>query len=466
MLCLRLPVVTFADDEHRRLLYDLSRRCQEATNSFWQQWELWHVQNGSAHEIRQFLAALAKWRTENAATKPKLPKRTPKTMRLHAASLVKWHKDLARGIENPAPPAPGADANLLPAVHEYARQIAAHAETKPRLNLLAVPSELSRLIYHKMSAEFPDLNSRTRVLLQNKLTKLVLEMKSAYGSLSGWMSILLCQQGRPSSTPPLPLPFDKANTKVSLGADGEVHMRVRVDRFTEPGETGGKSTEIDVVIETRGRIARYAAPLHQVAAGLAPLAGSSIQYDHREKKWFVLVSYQEPAIEQPQLNPGKVCFLRPARRHPWSLRIDGHTRWVGGSGSHITHRRAAVIAGRWSRQENYRTATKNRKGHGRERALCNVLKLEKSWRGFCKTYNETVVAEILQRVADNHAGKLLLLCPERARFLDTAGKNPRRREESSWPWYQFRAFLRRKCQRIGIELVEAKEVVEIKQETR
>lgn len=449
MLCLQLKVVGFVNQDHRRQLFDLCKRAQEATNFFWQQWELWHVQNRSGEQIREYLAALDVWRKLKGITKPKLPKRTPLAARQYGQALIGCFK---HNTPEPAPPT-WASADLVLSMRDYARAVAAHSIDKPKLTVQACSAELSNIIYHRMSEAFPDLNVRTRTLLQNRLTGVVANMKSAYGALSGWMAVLLCKQGRPSSIHPVPVPFDAANCKVWIDNDNSVRISARLERHREEGKVSGVSEPFEMVMDTKGRASRYAAPIYKIAAGNAKLAGSSICYDELKKQWKVLVAYEPEPEPAPELDASIVAVLRPSRRHPWSIRINGLTRWIGGCGEFIGHRRRQVIEGRWSRQENYRHGTRNRKGHGVRSALANVYKLEKSWRCFCKTYNEHVASESVARCIEHKVGKLILLRPTSSRFLETAGKNRSRNESTSWPWYMFEAFLRRKCAKAGIEIV-------------
>lgn len=460
MLCLHVKVLEFADNEHRRICFDLAKRCQEATNFFWQQWELWHVQNRSAEQIREYLTALDSWRKRKGIAKPKLPKRTPKAAKAYSTALVGHFKAIAAGVTSSEPTPPiGINADLVLAMRDYAMETVSHSIDKPKLKVQACSAELSNLIYHRMGSEFPDLNVRTRTLLQNRLTGTVSNMHSASGALSGWMAILLCKQGRPSMIHPAPIPFDAANCKVWRDGDNYIRMSARIERHMEDGKANGVSDPFEFKLDTKGKASRYASPLYQVADGAAKLAGSSLLYDESKRRWKVLVAYEPPEEPKPELDPNVTIILHPSRRHPWTIRIGGRSRWIGGHGDHIAHRRRQVIEGRWSRQENYRAGTRNRKGHGVKSALVNVYKLEKSWRFFCKTFNEHIVSEVLSRCVEHRAGRLVLLRPAALRFLDCAGKNPNRIDSTAWPWHQFESFLRRKCARLGIELIESSQRV-------
>lgn len=396
--CLKLEVVEWNDKDHRRRCFQLGDRCKQMVNRMWQLWEHWHLQQESPRQIRAYLAALALWQETKSGDKPKLC-------------------------------------------------------------LTALPAPLSNVIYHACAEEFCDLATRTRGLLQNAWGSKVGKTKGAKGSLSGWMRILLCDDRRPGSINPVPIPFDARNSAVSEDEDGQVTVQVRIERHDIAGRKSGESEVWPFVVKTRGKVARYAQPIYAVARGEAALKGSSLFYDSSRRKWFMLVSYVPPDVPKPDLDAGRVAVLRPAVKRPFVLRLNGLTRWLGERGEAIAHRRRRVLLGRWSRQENYRWATNGRKGHGVRSALSQTWKLQKSWKMFCKTYNESIVTEALKRCVEARCGKLIFLRPKSERFVEVAGKVPGRNDPTGWPWYMLEAFLRRKCQALGITLVEQRQRV-------
>ncbi len=457
MKCLKLEIIEWDDKEQRRQCFALCDRCKQMTNRIWQLWEYWHLEQESPQRIRDYLAALKLWR-ESGLAEPAIDV-ADSQLRSKVKSFAKaayrrgnWRTALADCLELPAGLAV-ADTRLAVKYLEDCERVGF-----PILRCVAVDAGLSNVIYRTTSDEFPDLSSRTRVLLQNTLAGKIGKLKGAKGSLSGWMRILLCDDRRPASIDPVPVPFDAANCKVSV-AEGVVCVGVRLERHVADGKTQGASDVWSFRVKTDGKAKRYAAPIFAVAEGRHKLKGSSLFYDSKRRKWYMLVAYEPAPEPKPLLDANRVAILRPACRRPFTLRIAGWTRWLGDRGRAIAHRRQAILAGRWSRQENYRYAAGNRKGHGRGHALSSIEKLERSWKMFCKTYNETIGAEAIARCVEAGCGRLLFLRPRRPRFLETAGKFQDRNDASSWPWYGLETYLRRKCAALGIELIEQRQRV-------
>src|SRR5690606_25986845 len=76
---------------------------------------------------------------------------------------------------------------------------------------------LQNAIYEDITATFPAVHARVRVLLLNITLKKIKTAKAATGNLKGWMAILLNKQGRPNSNHVIPIPFDTANSKIIPG---------------------------------------------------------------------------------------------------------------------------------------------------------------------------------------------------------------------------------------------------------
>lgn len=386
MKCLKLEIVTMDDT---KMWYALMDRCKQLTNFVWQRWLVWHFQRGSAAAIRAYLDALAQWRLADKSS---------------------------RG-------------------------------DKPKLTVNAITSELSNEMYHACRTEFPDLNCRTLVLLLNIIAGRIKNRKAAKGVLSGWMAILLGHESLPSSTRPVPIPFDKQNSKVwRSGKDIKVEVRCERD------ETTGKSTRSEFALVTEGKVARYAEPIHQVAAGVAQLKGCSIKYDSFRRKWFALIAYEPPAVEKAKVNPDKSMIVRAGRLRPWLVRVDGRSFGVGGDGRSVAYHRHRILVSRWGRQENYRWTATSTKGHGRERALAGYFKLTQSWNHFAKTFNQQVAFKLAQIAAEKGCGTIKLFVRAERRFLETAGKVAGRRDSTAWPWYQFEKLLRDVCHPLGIKV--------------
>jgi len=376
MKCLKLKIGEIDDT---RAWYRLADRCKQLTNRVWQLWLIHHVQSDSATAIRDHLQSLDRWRKADSKS---------------------------RG-------------------------------DKPKLAVTCFSTELANTIYHDCRKNFPDLNCRTLVLLLNILRGRIIKRKAAKGKLSGWMAILLGHESLPSSTKPVPIPFDKQNAKIWSEGEGRIKCLVRLERTEETG----KSVEWVFDLETTGKIARYAKPIHDVASGQAPLKGCSIFYDSFKRQWFALIAYEPVEEPKPEVDESNVLILRPGRCRPWVVRVGGKSFYLGGDGRSVTHHRRRILLSRWGRQENYRWTATATKGHGRNRAMAGFFKLKQSWNNFAKTYNQQVAAKVITICCERGVGKIVLSLRCHRRFLETSGKIPDRRDATAWPWYQFSKIL-------------------------
>lgn len=395
----RFEVFKVAGDDWRETYqrwHHLSGRCKQIVNFIWEQWLVWHVQNRSADKVRSFLEQ-------------------------HAA----WKK-------------------------------AADGTAKPKMDVSAWPKELDKIIYSGLS-EFSDVNVRVQSLLQNVTKQKVNSRKAANGSLPGWEAILLRNESVPSSTRPQPIPYDSHNASLpTKREDGNWWMSLRIDRVACPGKPAKSHLdEVQLRVKSRGG---QQALLERIASGEYAFKGSSLVYSKQNRKWFVLVCYQQPAGECHDLDGNRVAILRPGRKSPWRLRILGKRSFrVGGEGAYIGHQRNRLLTHRWSRQENYRQAGSANKGHGRERALAPIERLSHWWKDFTKTANHTVTKQVIDICLREGIGTLVYVQPagrnRDTRFLSTAGKVPNRHDSTGWDWFQVGSMLGYKSKDAGLHLV-------------
>jgi len=391
MRCLKLEIAEL-DTDSRRRWWSLCDQAKQVVNRIWRKWLVYHSQNDSELKLRTFLNSLAAW---NAADKK------------------------TRG-------------------------------EKPKNPVNCITNDLWNAVYADLRATFPDWHTRPLTLLMNSERGKITALKASKGSLPGWVAILLDQQGLPSSTRPIPVPFDAANTKVTTSDDESVQVTVNLER----PEIDGKKQTISVTfgVITTGKARRYAEPIQAVATGTHKLKGSSVMYDQGRKKWYMLVAYEPCGQEKPNVDPTKAMILRAAYRTPWRVRIAGRSWRVGSDGKFIAERRREVLMSRWNRQNNYRWAATSTKGHGRERALQSPMKLSRSWNLFVKTYNQQVVAEVIRQAVSRGCGRIVLLKDSPGRFLEKAGKVEGRHDSTAWAWFQFEAILKDHCHPLGIKV--------------
>jgi len=381
--------------------FGLSDMCQQVVNTIWETWLVSHVQNKSRTTLKAFLDELRAWREAGS-------KKTD----------------------------------------------------KPKIDFSVIDKELAREIYKVLTDEFPHCNIRVLTLLQQSTTKLIKTRKAASGNLSGSWAILLNRESIPSSTRAQPIPFDRANARIipPTEADGNWSLSLRIDRVPQNGSRAS-STEDRFEINTKGfRMRSQVSILNRITSGDYKFCGSALQWSKSKNRWFAMVCYQMPQEEKSELDNDKVAVLHASKTHPWSLRLNGRSIWIGGAGRHVDAVRRQVMVQRRSRQANYRFAGSANKGHGRNRALQALFRLQRRWKDFVKTYNHTVTHDLVSALKEREVGKLVYIQPNgnaKSRFLAVSGKT-KRRESSSWDWFQVGAQLGYKCQEAGIELVVRK----------
>lgn len=384
---------------------ELAGCVQELTNMLWQQWLLWHLEQGTPGVLREYISLAKAWHSSDPES---------------------------RG-------------------------------DKPKLSIQAIPKELSNLIYHRLAAAFPSLNRRTLVLAQNAIAGKITSRKSANGSLPGWWSILLCRESIPSSTRAQPIPFDKKSCEL-IGphvADDEYRLKLRIDRVDQPGKKNATSTVDEIILKTKHRkAAGQKAILDNILSGDYAFCGSNLVWDDRNRKWFVHLAFKRP-VEVVEVG-NDTAVLRPGQRTPWRLLVKGRVYWrMFGDGRDVAYQRHNLLSQRWSRQERYRrSAGSASKGHGTDRALQGYFKLEQNWKNYVKTRNHTATGQLVRFCLERGIGTLVYVQPaggfSEGRLLGNAGKHPDRRDSTGWDWHQVAAMLGYKCKDAGIHLIVRK----------
>jgi hypothetical protein len=389
----KLEIKDIGDADARKRWWHLCDRSKQIVNRIWRLWESHHTINGTDCKLREFLDAHAKWKKEKGKkdTKPKAPDIFPK--------------------------------------------------------------ELGNAIYHNLFAAFPDVASHVLVLLLNSTRGKIINCKAAKGSLPGHSAILLDHQGRPSSTRPIPVPFSKQNSSLSVDVDGIVTLMLRIHRNAIEGKKSGVNTVETMRLITDGKAARYAKPIIDLLNSGGTICGSSIVFDDRRRKWFAHLAYNEAAEPLPQhVAQDRIMRIRPGYARPWQCRVDGRRQFVGGKGTSLEYKRKQIMGNRFSRWENYRYTASATKGHGRDRALDGVGKLRMAWNSTTKTYNQQTVAEIVDRAIKMGCGTIEVHSPATNRFLERCGKGSRF-ENSGWPWFSFQSILKNTASRKGLSVI-------------
>ena len=395
----RFEIYKFCGDDHdrRRWWKELCKQAQYHQNRLWQEWFLWHMQHGSRQVLLDY-----------------------------NAECVVWHK---------------ADPKTRGA--------------KPKYPLEAIPDDWNETV-KRVSAEFPELHVRCKTLLCQIWRRTIIKRKATNGSISGWAAILLAREGCPQFTKPIPLPFDKVNTKF-LPPDEEHkdwRVEVRVQRIEREGKLATAVTDVAQFITRRRKATRQRKLLEKIHSGEYEFKGSKLHFDGR--KWYAMISYAQPAKERPKLDTSKTLTLLPGRNDPWVLLCTGENAWFhGGLPRRIAEFRKMVQRRVQERNGQYKVAGSTSKGHGRGRARAPVHRIRTLWRTFVDRYNHEVTTGVVRKALAKGVGRIEYWRPveERRdeRCLAWIGKDSRRGINTSWDFYQVETQLKYKCAQAGIE---------------
>lgn len=317
------------------------------------------------------------------------------------------------------------------------------------------PSEISRAVYGQLTKLHPYITTRSITLAMNTEQKTLTKKVGVKSAYPGWMKILCGDDRLGGSCNPQPLFFDKSNGRLLYDEQhGWWRFTVRVERIPQDGKCG--KNVVDVLrLKTGGRgLVKLRKTLEKIHDGDWEFKGSRITV--RDGKWYLLLCYQFPQPERPELEPDKVAYLSPAADRPVHLWIDGWPLYLRRHGHEVAHIRRQLLTQRWSRQGAYRIASSAKRGHGRKRVMKSLEPLRRRWLDFTKTYNGQLAAEVVRVLVDRGIGTLVYYQPTGARrdtrFLGKAGKVPGRRDGTNWDWHQLKTLLGRESSEAGIRL--------------
>lgn len=383
------------DKETRNRWKSLAQLVKRVTNCFWRWWLVLHTQAGNSQRVRDYLLELQAW-------------------------------------------------------HEAGGQGAC-----PVCEVQCLTNEMTAAIRAEVKSEYPEVNHRCIGLVLQNLGRRAFRMKSGKGAVPRWMRIVADDGEYPSSSKPLPIPFDPSNSRIIVPEeDGKCFcLQLRLDRVERSGMKYATSTK-----DVCRLLSNDQTPLlWQIVNDELSFVGSNLVYVESKNKWFAHIYYQEKKKgPTKELESGRIAFLRPAKGRPWWLRVDGYHHYVGGrDGRHVAYVREQLMTERLGRNESYRHASSARRGHGRERAMGRTQLLRTRWKDFVKTANQRLAQQVMAMCVEHKCGRLVYFLPDGAarenRFLHTAGKKPEQQDNSSWDWRQVRRFLSHKCDQLGIE---------------
>ena len=401
----RYEIVGFEGDprEIKARWITLADRCREIVNMIWQEWECWHVANGSHAKCLEFAKKLRAFRTEENDRK---------------SGKSQSQEELV----------------------------------KPKLDVNAFPDELGKSLYAKIAARYRDVPTRMVTTIQGSTRSKIITGKDVDGVWNVWLSILLNRQGRPNCTKDQPIPFDGKVSRTFTEIKGKFTnygLAVKISR----DEHADKNLLIEDRCQLKARGSGLAI-MQRIVSGEYLFKNSSIVYMASKGKWFALICYDDQRGENTMCGASGTAILHPLQDSPWCLWWKGNWKWFGGRGQYIARQRHDLLTGRWSRQDGYRYAGSANKGHGRKRALQGVKRLSKCWKDFTKTCNHTLTTEVVDFCVQNKIARLVYLQPmgnkRETRFLTTAGKVPGRIDSTGWDWAQVASLLEYKCNHFGV----------------
>ena len=317
------------------------------------------------------------------------------------------------------------------------------------------PSEISRAVYGQLTRLHPYIATRCITLAMNTEQKTLTKKAGVKSAYPGWMKILCGDDRLGGSCQPQPLFFDKSNGRLLYDEQhGWWRFAVRVERIPRDGKCGKNVVDV-LKLKTGGRgLMKIRKTLEKIRDGEWAFKGSRVTV--RDGKWYLLLCYQFPRPERPELDADKVAYLSPAADRPVHLWIDGWPLYLRRYGHEVAHARRQLLTQRWSRQGAYKVASSAKRGHGRKRVLKSLEPLRRRWLDMTKTWNGQLAADVVKVLEDRGIGTLVFYQPTGARrdtrFLGKAGKVPGRRDGTNWDWHQMKTLLERQCQEVGIKV--------------
>ena len=422
-----LEIYKFCDgDQSRREAWkDLAKTVQQATNALWRLWISYHTLAQTDELIRKEFEQYQKWKSGDKRFKKK--------------------------PEFTSDPFPRTDKT--PGWHLFSRK---KMPRKGKTN----PPDLQNDLYHAIHRMYPELTTRTVTLIIQKWARTVRTRKAASGNLAGWKSILFGNEGMPSFTRPVPIPFDKKSSPKSTPLKKVKNANGYDDYVLSIGIQRGPENiryEECVLMLKRAKTRTMQVTCDRIMSGQYEFKGSSLHMDRG--KWFVLISYELPEVKREDLDPTKVLWVRPGRNVPWRFAIGEplDSRTLGDRHNVVGLARRRLIAQRRSRQAHYKFAAgSNATGHGRKRATLPWTKFDRNWKGFTKQYNRNIVKRLVDIALQEGCGTIVYLQPTGAvashRYLSTAGNDAEFGTRSSWDYFQFGNYLESSAEKQGIHV--------------
>ena len=318
---------------------------------------------------------------------------------------------------------------------------------KPKLEFNAIDAEFVRNASQWCAEAYPYLHSRCRALLLNSAAKRLMQLPShTRSSLKLWQAVLLGAERPCCSDESLPIPFDGQNGTLT-GDESSITLTVRVDRFEVTGKINGASTPDSMRLELPCND-KFRRLLLEAVREQRKWAGSQIVYQTSRRRWYAMIAVELDANPALPTSPTKSAMLSaPKEKCCWRLRFnDGSTVEIG-SGRRIEHLRRRLATEKAVRRADPFQAP-SCCGHGRKRLLRGMRRLTGRWGRVTKTLNQQAVARIVKELVSHKCDALDYVLAGSDCLLNSVGKE----FGPTWPLYQIRENLTRKCAEQGIVL--------------
>ena len=318
---------------------------------------------------------------------------------------------------------------------------------RPKLGFFPIDNAFMMRVYYDITGTFPTLHKRVRSLLSDATFKRIKNLPShSRPKLKLWQAVLLSAERPCVSDFPLPIPFDKENAK--LEADGDkATLCVRVDRFMVEGKKSASSDVEFIRLKIHGD--KFGQLMRESIEGQRPWAGSQLVYRPSNRKWEIMlvVECDGPAETAEAVASDVTARLEaPEVGCCWLLTI-GDKKIPIGSGRRIEHFRRLLDASKSVRRANPFCAG-GCVGHSRKRLLRGFMRQTGRWDGTTRCLNRQLVARVIAELARAECHRLEYVLPGQKCLLNTAGLQ----YGPTWPMYQVRENLERKCVENGIAL--------------
>ena len=309
------------------------------------------------------------------------------------------------------------------------------------------PAEFGKQLWRDIDARHGTTHSRVRTLVINKLQKTLTKTGGTNSAWKRWILILSGRGQYPSSSRPLPIPFDCGNGRLQKNGEAGNPWRfeLRLDRNPEDGKS-----ELQTLRLSTGGYKNHGLRtiLERIESGDYEFKGSNLL--QRDGTWWIELCYTMPPAELADVDSEKTAFVTPAVRRPLDLWLGGRPEGLRRSGRDIGQILRGLSSQFRSRQEHYKRQSSAGKGKGRKRATSAWRdKLGARRKDAKKTYNEQLAAAVIGRCIQERCGRVVFFQPtdkrKASRFLERCD------DWIGWDWHQLKTLLSRRCEELGIE---------------